>query len=255
MGMPAVALERIAAYREKWASIALSTERVDRPAAERALVGLYEELGLAAPASFLHYESPHAAFRDIDRWWDRRLVGDCSVCLWPEQLPLCDPSSYWRSSSHERRTIDFAVRRRSNAHGCWAYGESLPGEGRILSEEDHGAIWRAFDDMLPFDWVTPVIADLVAQFEEAFLRMEALGDPTCQATHEDFLFLGPFPWLVQEVACVDFCHQELACRRNGDFYDSLESLLRSGSLTVTFPRLCMICERPSSFTKGHTPYR
>jgi hypothetical protein len=103
-----------------------------------------------------------------------------------------------------------------------------------------------------------VLGDLDELFPTEFDILEQRADAEdrqCQARVDEFIFLGPFEWLVREVACVDFCHTVLGCRRNGPLYRALEELIRWGSLVITFERVCLICDRPSVWgSEGESPH-
>ncbi|RYG59699.1 hypothetical protein EON80_25445 [bacterium] len=98
---------------------------------------------------------------------------------------------------------------------------------------------------LPFDWeriAYDVSADeTVENYLEDRLDQEV---PGCQASPKDFWFLGPEYWLLQEIACVDFCHHELGVDRNQELYRCLETIVTCGSFCATFGNLCLCCERP-----------
>jgi hypothetical protein len=169
-------------------------------------------------------------------------------CLWDYQLPLCDPRSYWRSWGVDRDLIHFAPRRKPNRQRCYAIldGES-PGPTSILSKTLHEELWAEFDMPRRRDWCATVLDSVGDRYASVIARLEEVGyreDPTCQAGIDQFIFLGPFDWLVREVACVDFCHAELSIPRDDALYIPLESLLHSGSLVFTFEKLCIMCDRP-----------
>lgn len=150
------------------------------------------------------------------------------------------------------RPVDLAAHRWPNRHGCLAFGYSLPLPGAVLSADLHARIWQQFADILSADWAARVAWGLADRHPEPFGRLQGLftqQDPTCPAAVEQGLFLGPFNWLIAELACVEFCCRELGCRRNPELYEALESLVRWGSLTFTFGRLCIICERPTELTQ------
>ena len=193
--------------------------------------------------------SPIEALRQFSTWKSR--VGGYINFLWDYQLPLCHPAGYWRQWGVDREKIHFASRRMPNRNRCYSI---LSKESRkpnvTLSEALHLSLWDNFRSPRRRDWCASVTYALWELFPNETEETENEGDredPTCQATIDQFIFLGPFDWLYRELACVDYCHTVLGIPRNSGMYDALESLLQCGSLVFTFRDLCIICDRPTSF--------
>lgn len=233
-------------YMHKWRSRALSTDPIGFDRVARALDRLYDELSVPEPTLVERYPSPARAFAAFDEW--RAHVRAVLTNYWCYQLPLFSPAGYWRQYGDRSNTVDLAVHRWPNGHGCYSTEKPTNCMGTTLSKPVHDAIWRRALDRPELNW-----CDGVAEELEDTAAMHVLAkrghaeDPRCQVLTEEFIFPGPFDWLVREVACVDFCYAELACRRNERLYRALDVLLRSGSFIVRLVGVCLVCERPRSF--------
>jgi len=206
-------------------------------------------LSLKHPEHFRVVTSPHQAFQTFGDW--RGQTGRILNCLWNYQLPLFHPDSYWRLHGIDRDLIHFASLRRPNKNGCYALlDQNSPSPERILDKGLHKEIWVKFGTPPRADWCTEAVDSVWDRYSSVIEELEERGfrqDPTCQAGIDEFIFLGPFEWLWREVACVDFCHSELGIPRNDRLYEALETLLRSGSIVLTFEKLCILCDRPVAF--------
>jgi hypothetical protein len=243
---PAARRLEFGAHLDSWRRTALRTDPIDLAEAQLALSRLYTELTLPAPETYLRYASPAEALADFAAWAGR--TGSITVNLWPYQLPLFAPSSYWRES-HRDQPVDLAVRRRPNRHGCWSHGESIPGApGSILDLRLHGEIWLQSADLESVQWCQVLGDRLYHDFAGPLDELErrlSREDPTCQASLDEFLLLGPFSWLLREITCASYAMSALGCRWNHDLFDALQRLLQTASLVLTFSRLCIVCDRPS----------
>jgi len=243
---------QIAAYREKWKAIGLLTERVDRPRVEAALEALFREIEFQAPNDRLLFSSPAAAWADFPAWFPR--IGRCLVAFWPYQLPLFDPQSFWRRFGGNRDTVDLAVCRVARPGMAWAPRAPRNGvPGTTLNAAVGREIWEAFDGLLDVDWAWRTARAVGEKFAEEHGRIEEQADredPSNPIDVAEYIYLGPFQWLIHELACVDFCRTVLGARVNTALYDSLSELVRYGSLLLTFERLWIICERPAALHEG-----
>lgn len=240
----------IASFRHKWETVVLSTARIHVPRLEDAFRCLYAELGITSLKECIYYPSPYAAMVAFAEWQPR--VGSPLEMYWPYQLPLCDPASFWRQWGDRSPYVDLGVRRTRNALGCYASGHSLPdAPGELLTASFHQQAWAEFERIVPWDWAFAVKQDLAdKRYEREFESLQDLAseaDPTCQVNVGECVFLGPYRWLVREVAAVDFCHTVLGARRNQQLYQALEGLLTHGSFCLTFENLLIVCDRPVEF--------
>jgi hypothetical protein len=242
-------LAELKASCERWRELAFSTERIERAPLASAVTNLYRELSLSEPRDFVFFDSPTAALQAYPLWKNR--TGRLAQMLWDYQLPLFDPSSYWRQHS-QWRNLDLAIRRKPNIHGCYAFGEALPGDGRVLTRREHAQIWntvlRCLDQP---DWCAEAVESLEENVSMAELADRvAAEDSTSQAWPLDFLTLGPKGWFLREVAAVHFARNTLGCRVNDGLLDAQLGILRHGSLLLTFERLVIGIERPVRFESG-----
>ncbi len=242
----------IPGYREKWRSIAMATSTVQRDRVETALRRLLHELRLRPPEACLYYCSPAAAWADFNSWFPG--IGRCLVALWPYQLPLFDPCSFWRKFGNGRETIDLALHRTAKPGLAWTlHPEPIDKPGATLHPAVNREIWNAFDRILDVDWGWRTVRDVSAAFPEEHEQMMEQSDredPSNPMDEAEYIYLGPFQWLIQELACADFCREQLGARTNTALYGSLTELVRYGSLLLTFERLCIVCERPASLLDG-----
>lgn len=257
-GLPADLGTRTVRFREVWDRAAMSSSSVVEADARNAVGALFRAIGIEAPTVFRVYSSPAAALIDFPQWISLVSERDCMPCFWHYQLPMCDPGSYWRRYGPALDHVDLAVRRWPNARRCLAFSESLPEQGLVLGRTSHETLWSSFSGLPTIDWMPAVVHDLARRFPGPLGTLQKFADtqdPTCQFPITDFIFLGPFAWLVQEVACVDFCQQELGCRINREFYTALQSVLQAASMMITFNRICIFCDRPAEISLHSILYR
>lgn len=231
---------------ERWRQLAFSVERIEPSKLTTSVSAVYRELSLAEPEEFLFFDSPQAALNAYSSWKAR--TGKVASVLWNYQLPLFDPGAYWRRWSRWP-DLDLAIKRKPNAHRCYASGEALTCDGSVLSSAAHKQIWDGvLQHLSGTDWCTNLVEEL-----EEHQAMEALDvrlsaeDPTSQAWPMDFFILGPRLWLLREVAALEFASSTLACRTNRPLLDALVGTLLSGSLLITFERLVIAVDRPIAF--------
>lgn len=229
-----------------------STEPVDFARTKDALIALYRLLYLTPPAQFEFVASPHAAFSSFHSW--SRSTGRFLNMLWAYQLPLCDPSGYWRQSTRTQARIEFATLRKPNSYGCYVTADEVDAEpATAISDELHTELWADFSYPLNRNWCDVVVnslwktfPDVEASLDDAFHSQT----PRSQAGVDETMFLGPFDWLHREVACVDFCSSILGVPCNTQLYSVLQSCLQLGGLILTFENLCIVCERPTTIDQS-----
>jgi len=215
----------------KWRKVVLQTRRLDEAHAVSALSNLYAYVGRATPA-FVFYESPHAALDDFARWRDR--TGRVATVYWEWMLPLCDPNgAFWgRRAAWAKRVLQ----------------RSVEEEGTVAGSVIHDA-WRAIDVELGRTWCDSLHSELVERYEQVFFGdlQAALDreDPTSQILAHEWVSLGPFGWLANEVACVNVCKDILGARVDPMHASTLSNLLRHCSIVYAFQRLCVVCDRPA----------
>lgn len=232
------------AHRAKWFSRITSTEPIDQARVRTAVTSLFVEVSLPRPEHFLYYQSPAAALADFRHW--QPLAGRGMTCFWPFQLPLCDPWAYWRQCGDRGDVVDLAVHRRPNPLGCYAFGEPVEGSGSLVAAAVLRQLWALSAPSPEIDWCSRVPDHLFARYPDELASLEESLDPEdgLSAHPHEIYLLGPFHWLVQEVACADSCATILGCRRNEALFGPLEELLDAGGLVFVFRNLCIACERP-----------
>ena len=126
--------------------------------------------------------------------------------------------------------------------------------GNEIDPQLHETLWKLFEQDKADDWVKRIQEFLLTRFEQ---EDEVLDDrlheedPHNQMRAFEYYHLGPFNWLVHEVACADYCASVLHCRTNEAYYSALKDLLTYGSLVFTFRDLCILCERPVRVLEEH----
>jgi len=135
--------ERIPEFRGKWLETAQSVNRIDPTKTQHALEQLYAELQVNRLDEFLVVASPVEALRQFNAWNTR--VGRYLNCLWNYQLPLCDPTAYWRQWGVDRDQIHFASRREPNKHRCYSLlMKDSPTPSVTLGKDLHDSLWVDF---------------------------------------------------------------------------------------------------------------
>jgi hypothetical protein len=239
---------QIPIYIEKWrAKCSLTTPIVPSPF-ERGLRDVHEEVGIKAPSEFLYYLSPAAMWREFEVWKPK--ITRVTTQFWSYQIPLCNPYSmhrYW-PPGNKRPAFNFTARRYSHSpnHALIEAEGSDETSGTVIEKQFHSELWKRFDFQVPFDWS---LLGYYAYDEDGptddYLRERAdEEDPTNQTNYRACCFLAPEQWLLQELACVDFCHTVLGINRNEKLYSGLEIIVEHGSFCGTFGDLCVACERP-----------
>ena len=205
---------RLPACREKWKDVALTTESVDCKWVGVALMDQSRKIESKPPDQFLFFSSPATAWSDFTSWYPsiwRRLVAH-----WPYQLPIFDQQSYWRKFVEDRETVDLAIRRKA-----W------PGEARKLLRQRNSVrgptlgssvrreLWEAFDKLFAVDWAWPTVRHLGVTFPQEHdhvIDQADRDDPSNPMDGFECIYLGPFSWLLHELACDGFCQVELGVR-------------------------------------------
>jgi hypothetical protein len=207
---------------------------------------LYRELSLPEPAEFLFFDSPLAALNDYPSW--EKTTGRIAHFLWNYQLPLFDPTAYWRAWSRWP-DLDLAIRRKPNRYGCYCFGEAVSSDGGVLSAAAHKQVWDAVVRHLPGpDWCETLVFELEDHFAiRALDNRFFIEEPTSQVGSLEFFTLGPELWLLREVAALEFACSTLGCRVNRLLLDALVGTLLSGSLLFTFERIVIAIDRPVAF--------
>lgn len=209
---------RAEAIRNRWRDAALSTEDRDRDRVSLAVQALYPEWALAPVSQILFFDDPYEAFGAYNSWKDG--IGAIRSCIWQDQVDSRDASR------------------------------------DIVERDDLSQVEDLMAAVLPWDWCDEVAADLDQVCSEVLQELRCRfedEDPTDQCGIEEFIYLGPFRWLVHEVACAAFCEDVLGAPSRGSLRSVLEDIAAYGGLVLTFRDLCILCDRPTSL-RPHPPY-
>jgi hypothetical protein len=243
--------EAIALAIARWRSNQLSTEPIDRDGAQRAIVDLYRYVQSDPPVEFAFYESPHAALSDFERW--RGGTGRHTQMYWSYQLPMCDPSSYFRVCQKlpgmPAGAVDLAVRRSPNVHRCFSYAESIAADerpyiaGALLDD-----VWSRFAGAIGLDWFDAADTEAHESFdkvEDGLYEVIDREEPSSPIGALDWVRLGPISWLVAEAACAEACRDVLGVRINPEYVDAVTGVASKCGGVYAFERLVVLCDRAS----------
>lgn len=237
-------------YVEKWKAKCLLTSPIFRPAFEKGIQDICEEIKIEVPREFLYYSSPAAMWRDFEVWKPK--ITQVRSQYWGYQIPLCDPESMHRrwSPGNKRPAFNFAAKRYSPGipYALCETENSDETSGTVIERGLHSYLWQQFEFYIPFlhwhlfDYYSGGQSGAPCEYlaERAYKE-----DPSSQVGYEDQCFIGPEVWLLRELACVDFCHHVLGITRNERLYRGLEAIAESGSFCGVFGQICVACERPS----------
>ncbi len=241
------AIGRLAA---RWRSAMQRTEPVRRDGARNALVALYRYMQCEPPAAFAFYDSPQAALADFGRWRDS--TGRLGVTYWPYQVPICDPTSYFRCHLKcawvPTNAVDLRVRRSPNAHRCFAYASPIDdGPRSLVSRRLLDDVWSKIASTVGRSWCNVVNHDMLSRYEAVF---DALMDemdreaPSNPIFVDQYISLGALDWLVTEAACSEVCRESLGVPVSREHVAALSGVARECGLVYAFEKLCVVCERP-----------
>jgi hypothetical protein len=241
--------EKIPHYIEKWQAKCTLTTPIIPALFEQGLQDIHEELGMEIPREYLYYPSPTAMWRDVEVWKPK--ITRVLTQFWSYQIPLCDPFSYHRQYTpvSKRPAFNFAAKRYSPGpkYALCETEDSNETSGTVIEKEFHSQLWKLFDFQAPIDWEELGYYYTSGNFEtpDYFEYIAQEEDLTNQAHYRDYCLLAPQPWLLHELACVDFSHHVLGINRNERLYAGLEAIVENGSFCGVFGRLCVACERPA----------
>lgn len=246
-------------YIEKWQSKCSLTDPVERVDFERGIRNIHQEIGITVPNHFVYYASPAAMWREFEDW--ETYITCVLTEYWKYQIPLCDPASRhrrWRPGN-TRPAFNFAAKRYSPgpARALCETEDSDEESGTVIDKVFHQQLHGRFLFPVQFDWRL-IGYYACGQYEppdDYFWERADKEDPTNQIHYQECCFLAPQQWLLQEIACVDFCHSVLGVERNEKLYAGLEAIVESGSFCGVFGRLCVACERPFKVEGNRNNFR
>ncbi len=226
-------------YREKWLAKA-ATEDPKPSELFEAYRQLARQLSLSVPTRFRSFSTFAECASSYCEWSQE--TGSLSM-YWTYQLPLLDPTSYWRQWSQEREYIHLETRRfQPDPYRAMMLDKSSPTPQVCLTRSLNETLWKLLTNEWPeskFERVAHEYLDIHTEFFDQLDAQLYREDPTAQISGWDMVYLGPFDWLVQEVAYADFLSNETELTGN-PLYEALETIARQAVLLLTFEKLLII---------------
>lgn len=133
-----------------------------------------------------------------------------------------------------------------NANRCFVYGEPILADpGKTLTSEMYTELCQELEQQT-FD---RCFDDLINQIREEYTNeinilydMMDAEDPTCQMPVWDFIFLGKFEWLQQELWLLNRCRDVYDVAINESMRKTLQEIYDINKLFFTFPDLVIVTE-------------
>lgn len=190
----------------EWFHKAESTEKIDPDRAEYALSELYRILSIPTPEKYYFYESPYGALDDFEHWQGE--IGRLESRVWESEVSLIDPECSWM---------------------------------RLVEQDDKLNLSGRFS------WFDSVVRDIEFEYKDIWTLFEEItyhDFPGIPYFWENFVFLGPFPWLIKEIVSRSFffSHQGRECNR--EFFDILCRFVEECGFVFVFENLWIILDRP-----------
>ncbi len=237
-----------------WRQCANKTDPIRRDQAEKALASLYRYMGCEPPRTFLYYQSPTAALSHHHSW--AASTGRVATTYWPYQLPICDPTSYFRRWLKcpwvPAEIVDLGVTRWPNAQRAFVYASPLDDlKGGYVSRRLLDETWMKITSEIGRGYCDVVNLETFERFDglfDAFQDAVCREDPTSQVSACDYFLLGALDWLVAEAACAEICRDVLEVRINPTHVEAVAAVARSCSIVYAFERICVLCERPETIS-------
>ncbi len=211
---------------------------------EKLIENVYEHICRPSPKTVLNYPSLQCAFDQFEKWSE--LAGEVTTCFWSYQFPMVIPSSYWARSHLASENYRLDVKRTPNSNGCFVYCDYLNSdEGKLLTKENYlllcsGLNQKKFDKSVEI-LVEHVLEYYEEKFDQLSKRLHA-EDPTNQMGIDDFILLGNFVWLQQEIWMLKKLKEEFNVRVNESMLETLKRIQDSNKLFITFSNLVVVAE-------------
>jgi hypothetical protein len=213
----------IPVYREKWKSIALSTQPIDAQKAEEAVKEAYTSIGLAEP-EIIFCDSPHAAW---------------NTALNQPETQLGKPLEHLSAQLGYQLVIPLWSQLNRQV---WDYlGNQLIIElrskldSRLDSNSQLSSSWGGVDAFR--------LTKLVS-FEG---ELEQMLWSALRQQERNRHCIRPEVW-----ACIsswfDFCFSVLNCDREQKTWSVLESLVSKCGWIYSYDKICLICDRPTKLS-------
>lgn len=258
--------ELIYVYREKWRSIALSTERIDRYKAKAAIEDAYALLGLSKP-EILFYDSPYAVAKDkillinID---ENQIYGEEFT------VKLLDFGNNYNKIVSQLNDL---VKKRLRDDFIYLGDEGLSDMLSLIMNYIYDRIWNELEEFqnremskfwqelaeqlnIPIpkrtqqSWhelydVTykkskpPLLVDLynkLTKLEDEEQKLEIIFG-------NDDIYIEPHYW-IGEASFSDFCINVLNCECDLKEWEILESIATNCGCIFPLEKLVIICDRP-----------
>ena len=200
---------------------------------------IYDQISLPAPREIIEFSSVKDAFIDFQEWSTR--VGGVLTCFWSYQFPMAMPSSYWGAFHLKKDNYRLDVVRTPNIHGCFVYGKHInKAPVDRLSEAVYLKVCEELKSV-KFTSASESIVDEILENRESeigiFDSMMISEDPTCQMGVDDFIFLGDFVWLQQELWMLNKFKNDHGIPINQRMHDTLQLVVNSNKLLFTFKNM------------------
>jgi hypothetical protein len=211
--------KQIPFYIEKWRDKCLLTTPITPTLFEQGLLDIHEELGMEAPREFLYYHSPAAMWSEFEVWKPK--ITRVLTQFWRYQIPLCDPTSMHRrfGAGSKRFEFNFAAKRYDPGpnKALWETEDSDETSGTVIKKGLHEQLWKRFQFEIPVGcrFLSYLPGDYNETIDDYLYERADKEDPCNQMYYWEYCFIGPEPWLLRELACVDFCHRVLGIGNRG----------------------------------------
>lgn len=209
---------------------------------EQLIEDIYAHICLPKPRVIFEYTSLPEAFENFQRW--SKCVEGVMPCFWPYQFPMAIPSSYWGSFHLRKDRYRLDVVRKPNTNGCFVYGEYIESEQyNPLTQKEYEILCEELS-LKKFDSSTDrLVNDILDEYEseiDLFDDLMMKEDPTCQMGVDDFIFLGNFEWLQQELWFLNKCRDSYGVPVNEHMVETLKKIHECKKLFITFKNIVVV---------------
>ncbi|MBD9417541.1 hypothetical protein IB234_23495 [Pseudomonas sp. PDM16] len=200
---------------------------------------IYSQICLPAPREIIEFSSVEKAFGEFHAW-SRRAEG-VLTCFWSYQFLMAIPSSYRNNFYLKKDGYRFDVVRASNSYGCFVYGKYI--ESELIHPFNEVAYLKICDELkqVRFNSTTESLVSEILENHEIeidfFDATMASEDPTCQMGIDDFIFLGDFEWVQQELWLLNKFKEDCSIAINQRMFDTLSNIVNCNKLLFTFKNM------------------
>ena len=211
---------------------------------ENVIENLYEHICLPKPDVILLFPSIKEAFSDYKNWCG--LVEEVTTCFWQYQFPMAIPSSYWASFHLKKEKYKLDLKRSPNENGCFVYSDHINDQaGATLTNEEYDTVCSDLAQESFDSSIDKLVENILEKYEaeiDLFAEYMHKEDPSNQMGIDDFIFLGNFEWLQQELWFLNRCKEEYGVSINESMLETLKQIQNSNKLLITFSNLVVVAE-------------